>query len=391
MWSEVVRKLWAFAVVVLIVLMAAVACNRGEGEDGDSDDQDTERSAKKSEDGEEEDSEEEAVPVEVAVLDRGPIESVLRFSTNLEAENEVQVFSQAQRQIRALLVEEGDEVRRGQVLVRLQDEEQRTAIARVESQLAKAKREYGRQQNLFDQQLISEQVFNDATYDLEQLELALNDAKRELSYTEVQAPIGGTITERLVNLGDQVVLNQHLFDIVDFDSIVARVYVPEKELARVRAGLEARVMSEAAAGQARIGQVDRIAPRVDPRSGTVKVTIAIPRSQELLPGMYVSVELITDVRDDALLVPKRALVYDADQIFLFRVKKNATAETRVERLLIRPVLEDSDNIEVAEVVLAGDQIVIAGQAGLRDGSLVRLVGEAQGAAPATGSASAAGD
>jgi len=87
----------------------------------------------------------EAVPVEVAELGLGSIEAVLRFSTNLEAENAVEVFSQASRQVRELLVEEGHRVAKGQLLARLQDEEQRTALAKVVSQLGKARREYERQ------------------------------------------------------------------------------------------------------------------------------------------------------------------------------------------------------------------------------------------------------
>jgi len=324
----------------------------------------------KSEEAEDE-PEDQSVPIEITQLSRGRIESILRFSTNLEAESEVQVLSEAARKIRSLLVEEGDDVVKGEVLIRLQDDEQRNELARVESQFANAKREYERRSSLFEQQLISEQEYNQATYDLEQLEIALKDAERRLGYTEVRAPISGTITQRLVKVGDQITVNQHLFDIVDFDSIVARIYVPERELYRIRTGQTARVFADADGRDDRYGTVDRIAPRVDPRSGTVKVTVAIPRSQGLLPGMYVTVELITEVHEDALLLPKKAIVYDADQLFVFRLRDDAT----VERLLIEPALEDRDNVEPAGLLNDGDRIVIAGQASLKDGSEVRIVGD----------------
>lgn len=350
-----------------------------------------------------EEPEDEAVPVEVAVIGRGPIEEVLRFSTNLEAEEAVQVVSQAARQVTQLLVEEGDEVSRGQVLLRLQDEEQRTELERVKSQLAKAEREYERQQNLFEQQLVSEQSMNDATYELEQLKLRLQDAERQLSYATVRAPVAGTITQRMVNVGDQVTVNQHLFDMVDFDSIVARVYVPEKAMPRLQVGQEARILATAAGDEPHFGRIDRIAPVVDPRTGTVKVTVAIPRSQELVPGMYVSVELVTDTHEDAVLVPKRAAVYDDDQIFVFRVVEGvrpveqkdgegageqaeptveATDAERegssdpyltVERLRLRPALESREYLEPAAGIEPGDRLVVAGQTGLKDGSEVRLV------------------
>jgi membrane fusion protein (multidrug efflux system) len=325
--------------------------------------------------------EDEAVPVEVTELGLGSIESVLRFSTNLEAEREVEVFAEAARRVEELRVEEGDEVKKGDLLLRLQDDEQRTTLAKAKTEYDKAKREYDRQKKLFSESLISEQAMNDATYEIERLALSVEEAERALSYTEVRAPISGTITERLVNVGDYVTPNQQLFSMVDFDSIVARVFVPEKELPRLKKGLTARVSSPAL-GEARFGgRVDRISPVVDPRSGTVKVTVDLPRSPGLRPGMYVDVELVTSLHDDALLLPKRALVYDNDQIFAFRVEKDEADESqegvdrlKARRLLVRPVLEDKRFIEVTGGAFRpGDAVVIAGQAGLKDGTVVRRV------------------
>ena len=88
--------------------------------------------------------------------------------------------------------------------------------------------------------------------------------------------------------------------------------------------------------------------------------------------MYVDVELLTDVHTDALLLPKRTLIYDKDQVFVYRLKE----ERRVERVLVEPLLSDRDNVEPGgDRLAAGDQVVSAGQAGLKDGALVRLPGD----------------
>jgi membrane fusion protein (multidrug efflux system) len=337
-----------------------------ESEDGKDKDED-----------EDKDKEEDAVPVEVAEIYCGAIESVLRFSSNLEAENQVKVVSQAKRQVTELLVEEGDEVTAGQLLIRLQNDEQRSALTKVKSQLAKAEREYTQQQRLYEQQLISEQVYNDATYAMEQLQIAIEDAERELSYTEVRAPIAGTITERLINLGDQVQIGQDLFDIVDFDSIVARVFVPEKHLVELSRGLPARISSQARSATDYTGKVKRVSPIVDPKSGTVKVTIEVGRQAGLRPGMYVDVDLVTATNPDAVLVPKRALVYDNDQVFVYKLGE----ENRVKRVFIEPRLTDKHHVEPVEGIESGDQIVVAGQAGLKDGALVSLPGDEASAEP----------
>jgi membrane fusion protein (multidrug efflux system) len=99
--------------------------------------------------------------------------------------------------------------------------------------------------------------------------------------------------------------------------------------------------------------------------------------------MYVDVQLVTDVRDDALLVPKRAVVYDDDQLFVYRMDPEAGT---VERVYLRPVLEDEQWIQPAGGLEPGDRVVVAGQAGLKDGAKVRLAGEKPPAADAAAEA-----
>ncbi|HVS03132.1 MAG TPA: efflux RND transporter periplasmic adaptor subunit, partial [Thermoanaerobaculia bacterium] len=323
--------------------------------------------------------EEQRPPVEVAILERGPIEAVLRFSTDLEAEESVPVHSQSPslRRVVQLLVEEGDRVARGQLLAKLQDDEQRHAVAKVGGQLEKVRADHDRQKQLFEQQLISEQTLTETRHQLEQLEIELADTRQALAHTEVRAPIAGTVTQRAVKLGDPVTMDQPLFQIVDFDSLVARVYVPEREMARVRAGQPARLTSQALPGVVFAGVVDRVAPVIDPKSGTVKVTVRVPHREGLLPGMFLEVQLVTDVRADALLLPKRALVLDHDQAWVYRLQEDGT----VERLLVLPLLEDARHVEVRQGLEAGDRVVVAGQAGLKPGTKVRVIGgEARGAA-----------
>jgi membrane fusion protein (multidrug efflux system) len=372
------RLLLALLVLALCVWLPGCSSSGDSGtvqasteESEDSSDDENKKDESEGNGGEGEDEEKEtAVPVEVTALGRGEIESVLRSTTNLEAESSVRVYSQAARLVQELLVEEGDPVSKDQVLLRLQDDEQRSALAKVKSQYDKTRREYERQKRLFEKELISEEVFNNATYEMDQLSISVEDAERELSYAEVRAPISGTITNRLVNLGDQVTVGQHLFDLVDFDSIVARIYIPEKDLPRLRVGQTAWVTSQAGSDATR-GRVDRISPVVDPQTGTVKVTIAFNGGQEVRPGMYVDVNLVTEIHRQALLVPKRALVYDQDQIFVYRLGE----ERRVERLLLQPVLQDRENVEPAGGLEEGDEIIIAGHAGLKDNALVRLPGD----------------
>ncbi|MCL4181393.1 MAG: efflux RND transporter periplasmic adaptor subunit [Verrucomicrobia bacterium] len=309
-----------------------------------------------------------AVPVEVAAIARGAIEGTVKGTANLEAEAEVKVFARTSNRVTELLVEEGLTVEKGAVLLRLEDDLQRTQVSKAEVRLEKATQEFQRQKALFDQKLISEQMFHDAQFDLKQLELALEDARRELEYTVVRAPIAGTISRRLVKYGDLVNVNQHLFDIVDFESMVARVYVPERELALLEVGQLARVTATAAGPRVYRARVERIAPVVESKTGLVKITVAFEEIGALRPGMYVDVEIVTATRTDALLLSKRSLVYDGDQLYVYRL----LPERKVERVLVEPRLADALHIEPAGGFNEGDLIVVAGQTGLKDAARVRL-------------------
>lgn len=339
---------------VLALGLAGVRCTNGEGVAPEG------RERRESRD--------EAIPVEVARLARGPIESVLRFSSNLEAETQVQLFSQAPRLVRELLVSQGDAVRKGQLLLRLQDDEQGSAVSKMRSQLDQARRESERRKQLYDQDLMSREQLTQAVREQEQLEMALQDSERELGSTELRAPISGTVTARLVEVGDRVQNGQRLLDIVDLDSIVAQILVPERNLGGIALGLPARIAAAATEGLEFTGRVDRISPAVDPQTGTVRVTVAIERQPGVRPGLYVDVDLITATHPDALLVPKRALVYEADQMFVYRLRD----DLRVERVFIVPLGADKDHVEPGAGLAAGDRVVVVGQAGLKDGARVSL-------------------
>ena len=310
----------------------------------------------------------DALPVEVTTLARGGIEATIRNSTHLEAEEEVKVFARTANRVTELLVEEGDVVKKDQILLRLDKDIQTTAYTKAEASLAKGREEFEREKALFEQKLVSEQSFNNSKHELKQLELAVEDAKRGLEYTEVRAPIAGTISQRLVKYGDLVNLNQHLFDIVDFNSMIARIYVPEKALPDIQLDQPARVTATPFAGKEFKGYVKRIAPVVESRTGTIKITIGLREIGQLRPGMYVDVELITANRSDALLITKRALLYDGELSYVFRLMP----ERKVERVAVEPRIADKLNIEPLSGFKEGDQIVVAGQTGLKDGAKVRL-------------------
>ncbi|MDA1277580.1 MAG: efflux RND transporter periplasmic adaptor subunit [Verrucomicrobia bacterium] len=316
--------------------------------------------------------------VELSQVTRGMIEEILERSSPLEAEAHVQVLARTQNPSEELLVEEGDKVEKGQVLLRLEDDRQRTDFDQAMSQHEEARIEFDRQKSLYDQSLVSESAFRNSEFAFNRARLQLETAKRQLEYTEVRAPIKGTVTSRTVKVGDQVTLGTPIFEIIDLESIVAVINVPEQYLPKLKPDMEARLISSTLGDRVFEGFVKRISPVVEARAGTIKVVVGVKELGLLRPGMWVDVELVLDSKKDALLIPKRSIVYDNDQTFAFKMYKDTNGVMRARRELVVPTNADKEHIEPTRGFEVGDLIVAAGHSGLKDDSPIRELSEPEG-------------
>ena len=318
---------------------------------------------------------EKAVLVELAEVKRGMIEAILERSAPLEAEAQVEVSARTSNPAIELLVEEGDKVEKNQVLLRLESDKQKNDFDQAKSQFDKEQTDFDRQESLYGDNLISEQEYRNAKFSLTQRRLAFEEAKRQFEYTEVRAPIKGTITLRDVQVGDQVGSGRKIFEIIDFDSTVAIIHVPEQYLPKLRPAMEARLISNTLGDTVFGGYVKRISPIVEARAGTIKVTVGLKELGALRPGMWVDVELVLETKQDALLIPKKSIVYDNDQTFAYKLHTGTNGVKRVKRHLVLPVNADKVHIEPTEGFEVGEKVVVAGQSGLKENSRIRELGD----------------
>jgi len=129
------------------------------------------------------------------------------------------------------------------------------------------------------------------------------------------------------------------------------------------------ITSDFLSGQEFTGWVKRISPVVDPGSGTFKVTVGIrDQFESLRPGMFVSVRIVTDTHHDAILLPKQAIVYDGGDKYVFVLR-----DTVAKRILLKVGYDETDFIESLIGIKEGEQVIVVGQNGLKDGVRVRSV------------------
>jgi len=314
-------------------------------------------------------SESQPVAVLVHVLGEGSIASTLAATSTIEAERQVTVHAETTGQVVAFTAEEGDHVLAGRTLGRIEAEAQSAGLDRAHTNFEKAKRDLETIEQLFAQGVASRQELDAARLTFQSFDLDVKDRRRDVGNTKLIAPIGGTITERQIVSGAFVTAGQPLLTITDFDTLIARIHIPERELDRVSVGQNARVVGRVAQGRRGEAVVQRIAPIVDPATGTVKVTVALPdQSITFLPGMYVEVTLTTELHEGALLVPKRALVRDDERVWVFVAEGD-----RAKRRSVELGLQDGEWCEVGTGLRAGEEVIVAGQAGLKDDAVIRRV------------------
>ena len=264
----------------------------------------------------------EATPVEAIRVKRSNIEIFLVNNCTLEPEKQVDVVAETTGTVLNVLVEEGDYVESGMPLVKLDDDEALLALREAKLKKENAKRVYKSSSDNFKENIISKDEFEEKRFQLEIATVELERKQLEYEYTTIESPLDGVIVERNIEEGYYIEKDQMVFKVADFDPILARIYIPEKDIDKVVEGQMARVISEFMPDIEFMGRVKMVSPVVDPESGTVKVTIEMGdlSSGALRPGMFASVFTIVDQHQEVLLIPKKALILEAEADEVFVVK-----------------------------------------------------------------------
>lgn len=353
---------WLLAALVLAAAIALAACGSANGKD--------EKDAK---------DEVPAVPVEVATTQRAEMAAIYSGTAPIEADRKAFVMPKVQGEIRQVLADEGARVRAGQVLARLDGDKLRLEVALTEATMRKLERDYNRNLELQQKGLISAVSLDNLKYELEAAKANWELARLQLSYCDIRAPIAGTVTQRLevVKVGNTVTPvggviesgQSSLFVVEDLDTLMLRVNVPERELAKLSVGQPAQLSFDAVPGRMFEGQVSMISPYVSAETATFTVRIRVTKTDGLLrPGMFARVAIIYERKPNALQIPRTALLDGDGPPKVFVIKDGKAAERAVKL-----GLSNGAWIEVTHGLTDGEQVVVVGQGALKPGAAVRVV------------------
>jgi membrane fusion protein (multidrug efflux system) len=335
------------------------------------------------------------IPVEVSNPKRADISAYFETTTRIVAENRVEVLSKGTGVCLSVNAEEGDRVKAGAVLAELDKTEMDAQMRQTLIQVEQRKTAF----QIAERSLaegIGAPVERDNTkfaYDQAKALLEINQA--QLKHQTITAPIGGVVTRRNLQTGQLVSPGMPVFSLVDTDSYVLPIQVPEKELSRLSVGQEARVRVDTMEGQEFTAKLRRINPSVDPLSGTVKVVLDFTAEDrgKLRDAAFARVRLVMETHKNALVVPKDAVIEENARMYLMTVAPEpqasasgqpapaAAPETAAkpeeaaciaQRVEVKTGLEDSNNIEILSGVNDSTQVVVLGQHTLKQNSHVTI-------------------
>ena len=335
------------------------------------------------------------VPVVTAKAEARDIPVELKVVGRAEAFESVTIKSRVDGQVVSVHFTEGQHVKKGDVLIRLDPSDYTARLAQAEGTavrdsalLAKTRADTQRYSTLRERNFVSEEKVNDirtneaaATANQKASAAAAEVARLQLSYTTIRAPISGTVGARLVFTGTSVKVNDTVLAVVNRPNpLLVAAPIPEKHLPRLRAamkngGLPVDVSLPSDRSQAFRGSVRFIDNAVDTATGTVliKAEIANP-DEKLTPGQFLNLSLILETLKDAVTVPNEAVQQGAEGNYIYVAKEDGTVENRNVQVLAA----HEGYSAIGKGIQLGETVITDGHLRLTPGAKIKAKGAGDG-------------
>ena len=272
---------------------------------------------------------------------------------------------------------DGERVRKGQLLVQLDDQLPQAQVKQGQAELSIAQANHKRNQELQAQNFISQRTVDESAANLEVAQAKLALAVATASRLRIVAPFDGIAGIRNVNVGDYLKDGADIVNIEDIDTVYVDYRLPERFQSLVRLGQKALVELDALPGRKFEARVEAIDPLIDANGRSIGVRASIGNRQLLLrPGMFARVSTVFGVREKALVVPEEALIPQGGRQFVIKLvegggEPGALLSRRVE---VKVGVRRPGQVEILSGLKAGDTVVAAGHQRIqRDDSPVKVL------------------
>ncbi len=312
-----------------------------------------------------------ATQVAAVAAKRQPIAETLAVVGTLAANEFVEVKSETDGTIAEILFNEGQPVKKGDLLLRLDESKFAASLAEAEANLKLTATTFERNKQLFREKLISQQEYDQAASLLQVNQATVELRKRLLQDTRIVAPLSGIVGARSISPGQVISKNTTLTWLVDLELVKAEFNVPERFIGEIKQGRPVELAVAAYAKEKFKGEIYFIAPQVDPATRTMLVKARIPNADhKLKPGMFANFDLTLTLRQDAIVIPESALMAMGERTAVYVIGPDGTAQMRPVKVGLRT----ANQIEITSGVEAGEKVITEGLQKVRPGGAVKMSG-----------------
>jgi multidrug efflux system membrane fusion protein len=309
------------------------------------------------------------LPPSVIVVEprRGPAVQAVYATGTVEPSVMVPIAARFAARLVELNADEGDFVKKGQLLARLENEDLRRGIEAAAAEERYAKAELDRLALLVERQITPRSTYDRARADWEKARAVKERALTEAGFHELLAPEDGKIIRRDGEIGQMIGPNQTVLWLSCCAPLRISTEVDEEDIARVRPGQQVLIRSDAFPGEIFHGQVQAITPKGDPVTRTYRVRVSLPADTSLMIGMTAETNIVLRQNDNALLLPAGAVQQGAVWV---------VEDGRLARREVKVGANGAAHVEILAGVSEGDRVAAAAAPGMKVGQPVRPVLEA---------------
>lgn len=306
--------------------------------------------------------------VEAQTVSLGTVSKRLNTVGNLRANALVVIKSETHGRIAEILFTEGSKVKKGDLIIRFEDDELKGALKQAEGEHELAKSNFERISKLHQQKVESAKKFEEASAQLKAAEGKLQQAKARLDQAHIKAPFDGTIGIMNINAGSFVQAATELVTLVDNSSVKVSFKIPERNIHDIGQGQSLEVKVSAFKNQVFTGTVDAVDAKIEKESHSVEVKGTIPNPDGLLrDGLFANVSLIVGEKNNTMTVDESAIERQGEVEFVWVIERG-----RAERKRVLTGTRENGQVEIVAGLQPGQVVVTSGQLKLSDGAKVKI-------------------
>jgi membrane fusion protein (multidrug efflux system) len=327
--------------------------------------------------------------VEVAKVESMTLVDETQAVGSLRSRQGVMLRPEVGGRVKQILFNDGQRVRKGQLMVQFDDQLPQAQLAQSVAELSIAQANHKRNQDLVAQNFISQRSLDESAAALQVSRAKLALAQATLQRLQVLAPFDGIAGLKQINVGDYLKDGADMVNVEDIDAVLLDFRLPERFQTKIRAGQKAQLTVDALPGRPFTAIIQAVDPLIEPNGRSVGVRGCIDnRQQQLRPGMFARVNAVFGSRENALVIPEEAIIPQGGRTFVVKIVQGDKPEIKVsERVAVKVGLRLPGKVEILEGLSAADTVVTAGHQRLqKDGTAVRVVDLSQpgGGRPAGG-------